>query len=81
MRYQRINEEADRLFAEAEARGEARGEAIGVAQALRDVLLARGFTIDADTEAHIAACAQPERLRAWITRAVAAPSLAAVFDD
>jgi len=55
------------------------GKAEGEADALRTVLLARGFTVDPETDARIAACRDTVVLRAWITRAVSARALDDVF--
>ncbi len=72
-----------REFARAEALGEARGKALGETlakvQALHTVLRARGLSLDAPTEARIAACEDPATLDRWIERAVTAPTLDAVF--
>jgi hypothetical protein len=53
----------------------------GEAEALRTVLVARGFTVDAAIEARIRQCADHAMLRRWIARAVTAASVDAVFDD
>jgi hypothetical protein len=81
MRNQQINDEADRLFAEAEARGEARGAMTAAIQALRAVLSARGFALDSRTSERIERCSDRAELQRWIERAVRAPTLASVFDD
>jgi hypothetical protein len=67
--------------AKGRAEGEARGRAEGEADALRTVLAARGFVLDAATEARIASCQDLQILRAWIARAVSAATLEAVFAE
>jgi flagellar biosynthesis/type III secretory pathway protein FliH len=63
------------------AEGRAEGLVEGEAEALRTVLVARGFTVDAAIEARIRQCADHAILRRWISRAVNAANLDAVFDD
>jgi hypothetical protein len=95
VRYAQIAKEADEMLerargegrakgkaegeAEGMAKGMAKGMAEGEADALRTVLLARGFTVDRDTDARIARCKDTATLRAWIVRAVSAHTLDDVF--
>lgn len=89
MRYQEIAEWADKMLESARSQGEAlgraQGEALGRAQgeaeALRAVIAARGFVLDAATDERIRSCSDGAVLRAWIVRAVSAPSLSAVFEE
>lgn len=92
VRYQQMKEEFDRFMADAiaqgraegeargRAEGEARGRAEGEADALRTVLVSRGFEIDSRTEHRISECHDVAVLRAWVARAVNAATLDAVFD-
>jgi hypothetical protein len=45
------------------------------------VIAARGFVLDSVSDERIRACADGAVLRAWIVRAVSAPTLSAVFDE
>lgn len=84
-KYEYQSDFARRYFAEGKtegrAEGKAEGAAAGEADALLRVLAARGFVVDAVTEARIRACTDLEVLGRWVTRAVTATSLGQVFDD
>lgn len=81
VRYQEIAEWADKMLESARAQGEALGRAQGEVEALLAVIAARGFVLDAASEERIRSCADGAVLRAWIVRAVSAPSLSAVFES
>ena len=72
--------ELQRLLQAERLRGEQRGKAEGKAEALRAVLLARGFVLAAVDDARIAACHDADTLDRWIARAVVAATLDAVWD-
>jgi hypothetical protein len=57
------------------------GEAKGEANALLRVLTARGFIVNAATEARVRNRIDLVRSNDGVTRAVTAPSLVDVFDD
>ncbi|WP_280248476.1 hypothetical protein [Nocardia abscessus] len=65
------------LYSDGMAEGEAKGEA----KALLTMLGARGFDVPATLMAEIEACTDHARLTEWITRAVRADTLEAIFGD
>jgi hypothetical protein len=67
----------ERLRSEFETKVRAEGEAA----ALRTVLEARGFVLDATIDERIRRCSDLATLQRWIARAVHATSLDAVFDE
>jgi hypothetical protein len=70
--------EAVREEARDEGRDEGRVEASQ--RAVRDVLQARGFALDASQDAAIAACRDLPLLERWLRRAAITESVAAMFD-
>ncbi len=67
---------AEELIERGRAEGEARGEAKGKADALLQILAARGLEISHDARARVLACQDLARLDAWLTRALTATSVA-----
>jgi len=72
---------ARKYFGEGFAEGEAVGALRAERKAVVSVLSARGFVVDAATTARIEACKDAEVLALWISRAVSAPSIEAVFEE
>lgn len=56
------------------------GEVKGRAEALLDVLEARGFPIDDALRAKVTRCGDADRLRTWLARATKADDLRTIFD-
>lgn len=63
-----------------EAMGVGRGRKEGRAEALLDVLEARGFPVDEVVRSKVTRCRDADQLRIWIARAVTAETLDTVFD-
>ncbi|MCB9760414.1 MAG: Uma2 family endonuclease [Alphaproteobacteria bacterium] len=61
-----------------EARGQTEGQAVGLRAGLRVVLQVRGFTLNAEQEAALAA-ADPDTLRRWLDAAATAETVDALF--
>ncbi len=57
------------------------GRAQGRAEALLLVLEQRGLDVSDDVRPRVAECTDPETLRHWLARAVAAPTAEAIFQD
>ncbi len=70
-----------RREAMAEARGEATGEARGKADAILEVLAARGVTIDETQRQEILRCQDLDRLARWLRRASVASSGDAITSE
>jgi hypothetical protein len=66
--------------AEGRAEGRVEGRAEGEVDALLRVLAARGVEVPEDVHARIRACTDMGQLNTWIDRAVAATSIADLFE-
>jgi hypothetical protein len=62
-----------------QAKGRAEGHAAGRAEAVIDVLEARGLRVSDEARARILACTDAAQLAAWVRNAVTVPSVDALF--
>ncbi|MFJ2263043.1 hypothetical protein ACIOKD_32860 [Streptomyces sp. NPDC087844] len=69
------------IFEEAREEGRAQARAEGRAEAILDVFEARGIDVPEAVRERITSCDDPEILRHWHRRAIAAPSADAIFTD
>ena len=69
------------LEARGEARGKTEGRAVGKAEALLQLLSARGVAVHDEARARVLACRDLPTLDRWFDRAVTATSVAAVLAD
>jgi hypothetical protein len=69
----------DRKVKDARMQGQSEGNAIGRAEAILEVLKARGLGLSEEQRQRIASCRDLDRLSAWLERAVGAASAECLF--